>query len=97
GPLTITTTSLPGGVVGTAYPATTLTATGGFGPKTWSIVLGGGGIGVPSGGLPGGLTLSAAGVITGTPTAPGTFNFTVRVTDSSGSVTKSLSIVVAAP
>ncbi|MBI5075236.1 MAG: putative Ig domain-containing protein [Nitrospirae bacterium] len=96
GPLTITTTSLPGGVVGTAYPATTLTATGGFGPKTWSLVAGGG-FGQPSGGLPGGLTLSAAGVITGTPTAPGTFNFTVRVTDSSGSVTKSLSIVVAAP
>ncbi|MBI5076005.1 MAG: putative Ig domain-containing protein [Nitrospirae bacterium] len=84
-PLTITTTSLPGGVVGTAYPATTLTATGGSGPKTWSV---------SAGALPGGLTLSAAGVITGTPTAPGTFNFTVQVTDSSGTATKPLSIIV---
>jgi hypothetical protein len=71
--LTITTTSLPGGSVGTAYSAT-LKATGGAQPYTWSV----------SGGtLPPGLTLnSSSGVISGTPTTTGTSNFTIQVTDS---------------
>ena len=59
-PLTITTTSLPSGQVGTAYNAT-LTATGGTTPYTWSLT---------SGTLPGGLLLNAStGAISGTPTA----------------------------
>ena len=37
-PLTISTTTLPEGEVGVAYPATTLTATGGTTPYTWSDV-----------------------------------------------------------
>jgi len=43
-------------------------------PYSWALA---------SGGLPPGLTLSGGGLISGTPTSAGTFNFTVRVTDSS--------------
>lgn len=47
---------------------------GGVAPRVWSM---------GSGSLPPGLTLgSASGVISGTPTNPGTFNFTVRLTDA---------------
>ena len=71
-PLTISTTSLPAGNIGTAY-STTLTATGGALPFTWSIT---------SGSLPQGLSLSASGTIAGTPLAAGSFTFTVQVKDS---------------
>jgi large repetitive protein len=40
--------------------------------------------GITGGTLPTGLTLSTAGVLSGTPTALGTFSFTVTVTDSVG-------------
>ena len=71
--LTITTESVPNGTVGVAYSAA-FAATGGTAPYTWSI---------SAGSLPAGLTQnSATGAITGTPTAAGSFNFTVRVTDS---------------
>ena len=66
--------SLPSGTVGLAYPATTITATGGVGTYTWSAT-----------GLPGGLTMgSSTGTITGTPnTATGSpFSVDVAVTDS---------------
>lgn len=56
--------------VGYAY---TFSATG-TAPFTWSI---------KDGSLPGGLSLSPGGVLTGTPTTPGTYNFTVRVTNPS--------------
>jgi Putative Ig domain len=64
--------ALPGGQVGVPY-STTLTATGGTSPFTWSV---------SSGTLPDGLGLSSAGVISGTPTTPGLSSFTVMVTDS---------------
>jgi hypothetical protein len=82
----ITTTSLPGGTVGTAY-SQALAATGDT-PITWSIVSG-------NGNLPGGLSLSG-NTISGTPTASGTFSFTVKAANNAGNVTKALSITVAA-
>jgi Domain of unknown function (DUF4082)/Domain of unknown function (DUF1929)/Bacterial Ig-like domain (group 2) len=88
GPLTITTTALPAATAGAAY-TTTLAATGGTPPYTWSIAIGT---------LPAGLTLaSGTGVISGTPTATGTSNFTVQVTAGAQNVTKALSIAVNAP
>ena len=84
-PLEITTTSLPDGTVGVAY-SKTLAATGGTTPYTWFPV---------SGSLPGGLSLSEGGVISGTPTAEGDFNFTVKVTDANSQTdTQALSIHV---
>jgi len=71
--LTITTVSLPDGMVGEAYSAT-LEATGGATPYTWSV---------SAGNLPAGLSLNpATGEISGTPTEKGIANFTVKVTDS---------------
>ena len=83
----ITTSALANGVAGTAY-AQALAATGGTPPYSWSIA---------SGTLPNGLALSATGAITGTPTAGGTFTFTVELTDSLlVTATKQLGITVAA-
>ncbi|MDI6793281.1 MAG: putative Ig domain-containing protein, partial [bacterium] len=86
-PLEIATTSLPGGVQNTDY-SETLSATGGVIPYTWSIA---------SGSLPTGLSLSTDGMISGTPTDTGTFDFTVQAQDSytpSQSDTQSLSITI---
>jgi len=69
----ITTASLPNGSVGSAY-SVTLAAAGGKAPYSWAIT---------AGALPAGLNLSAAGILSGTPTSAGSSNFTVRVTDSS--------------
>ncbi len=82
--LVITTTSLPNGVVGSAYSAA-LGASGGSGSFTWSLL---------SGSLPSGLTLNAAGTISGTPTTTGAFTFAVQATDGHLSASKSLSIQV---
>jgi hypothetical protein len=85
-PPQITTASLPEGSEATSY-SVNLSATSGVPPYTWSV---------SSGSLPSGLTLNAtAGTITGKPTALGTFNFTLKVTDSaSGTATAPLSILV---
>jgi Putative Ig domain/IPT/TIG domain len=49
-----------------------------------------------SGSLPNGLSFSSAGVISGTLTAAGTFNFTIRITDTAtNTVDRAFSIVVA--
>jgi len=72
--LAITTTTLPGGSLHNVYATTTLQFTGGSTPVTWSL---------STGSLPAGLSLSAAGVISGTPTATGTSTFTVQLADSS--------------
>jgi len=83
--LIIGTTSLPDASQSSSYTQT-LSATGGKSPYTWSIV---------SGSLPGGLTLSSAGLISGSAIPVGTFNFTAGVTDSNGaSVQRALSIRV---
>jgi hypothetical protein len=86
-PPSVSTSSLPAGTVATPY-SQTLQASGGAGSLTWSLA---------SGTLPNGLSLSAGGVISGTPTATGTSNFTVQVTDSGSpalSATKQLTITV---
>ncbi len=67
--------SLPNGTVGTAYPQQTFTATGGTAPLTWSLVA--------SSTTTNDLKISAAGVLTGTPTTQGNFQVTVQVQDSS--------------
>lgn len=85
GPLTITTSSLPNGIVMTAY-SQTVTASGGTGSYSFSLA---------SGTLPAGLSLSASGTISGTPTAAGTTStFTVSVSDGATSATKILSITI---
>src|SRR5207249_12193653 len=64
--------NLPSGSTGTFY-SQTISASGGVTPYSWSITLGA---------LPAGMTLNASsGVISGTPTNAGTFNFTAQVTD----------------
>ena len=87
-PLVIPTISLPAGTVSVAYTAT-LTAGGGALPYTWSMI---------SGTLPSGLMLHTnSGAISGTPSATGTFGFTVQVRDAnSQTATKPLSITIAA-
>ncbi len=74
-PVTITTASLPSGTVNTAYTATVV-GTGGVAPYTWSV---------SSGALPTGVSLgSSTGLISGTPSASGTFNVTLSVHDAQG-------------
>jgi hypothetical protein len=89
-PLTIVTTSLPAGNVGSPYNNLTggIYAAGGTPGYTYSVT---------QGALPNGLTLNAtSGIISGSPTATGTSSFTVQATDSGGSqpVTQALSITV---
>jgi large repetitive protein len=85
GPLTITTATLPNGALGVAYSAS-LAATGGTGGVTWSVS-----------GLPGGLTATSAGAISGTPTASGSFTVSVTATDSKGvTASKSYTVTIAA-
>ena len=83
-PPSITTTSpLVSGTVGTEYSVTL--AASGTETIIWSN----------SGNLPAGLTLDEnTGVISGTPTADGTFNFTVKATNTGGSDSEQLSITI---
>lgn len=76
GVLQITTTVLPDGTEGTAYPAgVSLKAIAGTGAYTWVLAA--------DNNLPAGLVLDAAtGVISGTPTAKGNYSFTIQVTDA---------------
>ena len=85
--LSVSTNSLPDGTQSAPYNQN-LAAVGGTAPYSWSLL---------SGTLPSGLIGSTSGQISGTPTSPGTNNFTVQVTDSSvpaQTATQSLSITV---
>jgi len=86
-PLQITTKSpLPPGRVDTSY-TTTLNATGGFPPYSWSA----------SGMVPPGLSLNSAGILSGTPSTAGVFVLNAVVTDQtapSGMSNASLSITI---
>jgi hypothetical protein len=86
--LSITTSTLPGGFVQSAYSAT-LQASGGKTPYAWTVV---------SGQLPAGLVLSATtGTISGTPTTVENSSFTVSVHDAAGaSATLAASISIGA-
>lgn len=72
-PVTVSPGTVPNGAVAAAY-SQTITASGGAAPYSFAVT---------AGALPAGLTLSPGGVLSGTPTAGGTFNFTVTATDSS--------------
>lgn len=76
--LAIATSSLPAANIGVNY-STSIVATGGVTPYTFSVT---------GGALPAGLTLSSTGVISGTPTAAGSFSFTITVTDSAVNIVK---------
>jgi hypothetical protein len=72
-PVAIVTENLPDGVVGDPYGAI-VKAAGGFLPYTWSVA---------EGALPDGLSMDKdTGIITGTPTQAGVFDFTLMVVDS---------------
>ncbi len=85
-PLTILSGSArPSATVLIAY-ADTLVASGGTLPFSWTQT---------GGSLPSGFSLSSSGVISGTTTAPGAYNFTANVTDSlSTVVSKAFSLSV---
>lgn len=70
--LTISPATFPNGIVGVAF-SQQMTSTG-TAPKTWSVFLGS---------LPPGLTLNtSSGLISGTPSVHGSYNFTLKVIDS---------------
>jgi uncharacterized repeat protein (TIGR01451 family) len=83
---TLTFPAPPPGQVGIAYSAA-LTVTGGTGPFVWSI---------SAGGLPPGLNLTAGtGLLSGAPTAVGSYSFTVRVVDAFGqAATKTVTLAI---
>ena len=87
--LTVTTTSLPTGAVGSPY-SVTLGASGGTAPYTWTETSGGA--------LPPGLApLTSDGVIAGTPTSPGNYGpyvFTVTDSNNGKASTANLTITV---
>jgi outer membrane autotransporter protein len=70
--ISLTPTSLPAGQDGVAY-SQQLSASGGTAGYSYSI---------SAGSLPAGMSLSASGLLAGTPSAAGNFNFTVTAKDS---------------
>jgi outer membrane autotransporter protein len=92
--LSIGPSTVPGANAGVAY-SQTFTATGGNAPYSYSVA---------AGSLPTGMTLNAStGVLSGTPSATGTFAFTVKATDSTTGpaapffVSQAYTLTVAAP
>lgn len=67
--------ALTGGVVGTPYTPVTFALSAPVGKSAFSLA---------SGALPAGLSLSAAGVLSGTPTTAGANSFSIRGTDEFG-------------
>lgn len=67
----VTPSTLPGAVINVPYNLT-LTTTGAAAPVTWNLL---------SGSLPSGLSLSSAGVLSGTPTTASASTFTLLATD----------------
>ncbi len=71
------------GIAGVPLSNENLTASGGTPPYTWKAE-----------GQPAWLTVSTAGIVTGTPPTHGSFTFTATITDSGGSAVQSSSIIV---
>jgi hypothetical protein len=67
--------SLPDGEVGIPYSATFSVTAGGLSPFVWSLS-------PNSPALPPDLTVSPSGLLSGTPTSAGTYDFSIRVTDA---------------
>jgi hypothetical protein len=65
--------TFPAGTIGTAYNGQSFTASGGTAPYSFAVT---------GGTFPPGLSLASNGTISGTPTATGTFLFTVTATDN---------------
>lgn len=83
----VATASLPAGKVAVVYTPSALAASGGVPPYSWSVI----------GTLPNGMSLSTAGVLSGTPLAAQIDNLTFKVTDSVGnSGTAPLTLTIAA-
>lgn len=95
-PLTVTTATLPDGIVGNSFNAKVVAQGGNPGADTWSV---------SSGTLPNSLLLNTAtGAISGTLTAVGTFTFSIQVKDTAigtqfpqHSTTQSFTVHVASP
>ncbi|MGH8028272.1 MAG: autotransporter domain-containing protein, partial [Pseudoxanthomonas sp.] len=89
--LALTPAALPAGTGGVAY-SQTLSASGGIAPYAYALT---------TGSLPAGLSLTAAGLLSGTPTVAGTFSFSLSATDSTagvaGTVSQNYTLVLAAP
>jgi len=84
-PVSITTTSpLPDGTRNVVY-STTLVAAGGDGSYSWTQT---------GGTLPAGLSLSAAGVLSGTPTSPGQTTFTLPVSSAGYSASRQYTLQI---
>jgi len=81
--VTVDTTALVTGVQSIAYPSATLAASGGKTPYTWSAT-----------GLPPGVVLSAAGVLSGTPTTGGAYSPAFTATDSSSPPVSSATAII---
>src|SRR5579862_8230246 len=86
--ITLAPTGLSNPAIGSAY-SSSVTASGGTGPYTYAIT---------AGTLPAGLSLASSGVLSGTSTAGGTFNFTVRATDNLANTgSRAYSMTISAP
>jgi hypothetical protein len=86
---TIETTTLPNATVGLPYTGQ-LVGAGGLVPYFWSLGLG-------SANLPDGLTLGTNGVVSGTPTAGGSFGFIANLRDANyASVSRAVSLQIQA-
>ena len=86
--ITLESTTLGNGVVGSPYNQA-IVVSGGLAPYTYSIA---------TGQLPTGVALNpTTGVLVGTPTAPGTYSFTVRVVDANGASAMFAQAIVVEP